>query len=212
MYIVGDSFDAYCDNKNSRKYSDAMATIDQSDENYQLGQGLTYTEFVQLSSSELIDSEELNKIEISMAHKHQEKNSAIINFRRDSEWEFKAGMYIHGDNDLLMDHITGLHIPGIALVEASRELFIVALSEIGYGNYRFVLNGINAEFKNYVFPINTQLKLRLECLKDSRQEKVFLAHINILQGIKECTGCTIKATLIPEALAKFSEHLAAKIN
>lgn len=212
MYIIGDSFDAYCDNKNSQKFSDFIRSSEQSIENCKLGQGLTYTEFKILSATKLLSSGEIKKVEISKAHKYQERNSSIVNFHRNSELEFSAGMYIHGDNDLLMDHITGLHIPGIALIEASRELFIVALSELGYGNYRFVLNNIHTDFMNYVFPVDARLELRLESLKDTKQEKVYIAHINILQGVKECTVCTIKATLIPEALATFSEHLAAKIN
>lgn len=210
MYIIGNSFKDYCDEKNSVNFSNFVKDKPASLE-YRLGQGLTLSEFNFLSSSEKSYSKNLKKVELALTHKQKEKNSLIVNFRQESELEFSSGMYIHGDNDLLMDHITGLHIPGVALVEASRELFIVALSALGYGHHRFVLNSIQADFLGYVFPVDTQLSIRLERLKDTKQEKIFMAHIDILQNEKARTSCTIKATLIPETLAKFSERISAQL-
>jgi hypothetical protein len=208
-YIIGDVFKSCCDNGMAICFSD-YKILEKKDAAYIIGQGLTYNEFIQLLNDDNPFNFHINKVDLVSTHKHKDRNSLIVNFMKLERGQFSAGMYIHGDNDLLMDHVTGFHIPGIALIEAARELFIVSLSYLGLGEERFILKDISSEFFLYVFPVEVQLFMSLECLKDTKGEKIYQAYIKIFQSGRDCAVLQITASLVPENVAGFNELLSSK--
>ncbi len=207
-YIIGDIFKSFCDLNNTVPFS-ALKAKNVNREKYNLGQGLTLNEINTLLKNNLFNND-FNKVDLASTHKHKHKNSLILNFCSHDDSFFTSDMYIHGDNDLLMDHLTGMHIPGIALIEAAREFFIVSLSYIGYGEYRFILKDIQSNFIYYIFPIEINLSINIKCIKESKKEKEFEATIKFHQQGKKCAECTISASLLPEKLAMFSERISAQ--
>lgn len=208
-YIIGDVFQSFCDMKYAIPFSTLKKTS-LGDGGYILGQGLTQHEINELIERKIIINNPFQKVDLSLTHKHKNKNSLIVNFQSQDTSNFTAEMYIHGDNDLLMDHITGMHIPGIALIEAAREFFIVSLSHIGFGTYRFILENIQSVFISYVFPVETNISINIKCVEGSNQKKTFDATVNFHQFKKKCAECCIRATLLPEKLAIFSEKISAQ--
>lgn len=208
-YIVGDIFKSFCDMKYAIPFS-ALKETSLSLGEYILGQGLIQSEINELFERKIIINNSFEKVDLSLTHKHKSKNSLIANFHSQDKLRFISNMYINGDNDLLMDHITGMHIPGIVLIEAAREFFIVSLSYMGFGSYRFILDNVKSVFNSYVFPVETDLSIDIKCLEDSNQKKIFEATINFHQYKKKCAVCCISATLLPEKLAMFSEKISAQ--
>lgn len=208
-YIVGDIFKSFCDMKYAIPFS-ALKETSLSLGKYILGQGLIQSEINELFERKIIINNYFERVDLSLTHKHKSKNSLIVNFHSQDKLRFISSMYINGDNDLLMDHITGMHIPGIVLIEAAREFFIVSLSYMGFGSYRFILDNVKSVFNSYVFPVETDLSIDIKCLEDSNQKKIFEATINFHQYKNKCAVCCISATLLPEKLAMFSEKISAQ--
>jgi len=206
-YIIGDTFQSYFE---TRKTTRSTELNSNTADNYTIGQGLTFNQFTELLKESTVFQDSVKKVDLHHTHKHYARNSLISNFTMEEKSVFNAEIYVHGDNDLLADHITGLHIPGMVILEASRELFIVSLSYLGYGKQRFILNNMSIEFISYVFPTKVHLTLALECLKDTKNEKIYNAHIKVEQEGKIRALSLIKATLVPEEIASFGENLSAR--
>src|SRR5207248_782480 len=97
-------------------------------------------------------------------HKHFTRNIAISTPTRVTDDSFSAQLLLDEGNDILTDHLTGEHIQGVALVEAARQMW-TAVTEMflrqGDEQVRLVLDQLSAKFTKYVFPLPTEMRMRL---------------------------------------------------
>ncbi|MFP1821506.1 hypothetical protein [Lonsdalea quercina] len=211
--VVGDAFHKLSNKKNIFTVSDFIqgGVIDDGCD-FVFGQGLTLLDIKRLGKIEKFNTElsKINPVRCHDTHQHNSRNVLISNFRLADSLESCSDVFIFGDNDLLRDHITGIHIPGIVLSESARQLFITTLMSAGYDNYRFILNDIVSEYISYVFPLPFTLSLVFEYEKNLKNEKIISAHIIASQNMTECARFNIRATLIPEKIATLNEVFSFK--
>lgn len=106
-----------------------------------------------------------------LTHKHKIENSMISEPEKISELEFKSYLMLDDSCAEMSDHLTGQHIQGMVLIEASRQM-INSISEkyLITKNITkkkgFVLNFLNSEFYEYVFPLDVELIFRLEKIRN----------------------------------------------
>ncbi len=209
IYIVGSVFNTFSDR---RSIFTAQEYIEQPtsplETHVRIGQGLVQNEISILASR--LSKAILNQtipVKMEHTHKHHAKNVLIANFRAVNRYESAAELYLHGENDLISDHITGIHIPGIVLTESARQLMLATLTHHGMVASRFILTTSESHFSGYVFPVGCSLALSYQLVKDSAQEKRLIADITITQFNSVCAVIKIAATLVPEKIAAFNEKL-----
>ncbi|MFF4324385.1 AfsA-related hotdog domain-containing protein [Streptomyces sp. NPDC001568] len=99
-------------------------------------------------------------------HKHQVANALIADLHQVSDSLFGAGLRVHNDNELLLDHQTGQHVQGMIAVEASRQMFL-AVTERFFAaqwpqrKYYFVIEHMNTAFENFLFPLCSTIEYRI---------------------------------------------------
>lgn len=64
-----------------------------------------------------------------LVHKHRSENTLISTPERSENGNFVAGLILHEQNELMLDHLTGQHVQGMVLTEACRQMFL-AVTEL----------------------------------------------------------------------------------
>ncbi|MEY4576544.1 MAG: hypothetical protein RL701_1247 [Pseudomonadota bacterium] len=100
-----------------------------------------------------------------MTHKHSLENVLISEPVRVVDKVYRCEMVLDSQADRLSDHVTGLHLAGMLLVEAGRQ-FSIAVLELEYGAIGAGLGGLmwsdlEVRFLSYAFPVPTVLNLTL---------------------------------------------------
>jgi hypothetical protein len=103
-----------------------------------------------------------HRVTRSLVHKHREQNVLLANLRKVADQRFEAGMVLHGENELLLDHQTGQHVQGMVVTEALRQMFI-AVFEDEHGSrhpdrhFFVVWNSISLTFDSFLFPLPAEI-------------------------------------------------------
>lgn len=106
-----------------------------------------------------------------LTHKHKIENSMISEPENISELIFKSYLMLDDSCAEMSDHLTGQHIQGMVLLEASRQM-VNAVSEKYLINNNinnrkgFVLNFLNSKFYEYVFPLDIELIFKLKKIRN----------------------------------------------
>jgi hypothetical protein len=134
------------------------------------------------------------------AHKHSPENTLISDLGRSDKDSFTASLFVHNNNELLLDHQTGLHVQGMVTVEAARQMFL-AVSERYYVaghpeiHYYYVIDRLATTFENFLFPMEATIGYRLV---DGRFEDptrlMFMAEIWVMQGGRRATRTEVSYT------------------
>lgn len=208
IVIVGNGFKDFSDKESVWAIDDYLQDA-QKDISVILGQGLVDKDFEAIKNKVSCDVINISQIAKEMTHQQNDRNVLVYNLRNTGKEHFQANIYIRGENDLLQDHITGIHVSGMILVEAARQLFIASLMNDGYLDDRFVLNNIYTSFLSYVFPTEIIMDLSYRYVKSTKNEKRVIAKVQALQNNTVCAEFEIKSTLIPNKLAAMGEKLSA---
>jgi hypothetical protein len=100
-------------------------------------------------------------------HKHRPQNVLISGIHQVCDHKFQAELRIHNDNELLLDHQTGLHVQGMVVVEAARQMFLT-VTECFYASrwpdrrYGYMLNSMSTRFENMLFPVEATIHYTVE--------------------------------------------------
>ncbi|WP_306366893.1 AfsA-related hotdog domain-containing protein [Nocardiopsis sp. CC223A] len=150
------------------------------------------------------------------AHKHREPNVLVANLGRRDDQLFEATMRLHGDNELLLDHQTGLHVQGMVAVEASRQMFL-AVTERYYTadepvSRYFVIESIATDFENFLFPMQARILYLIQSAELEDPERLrFTARIDIEQAGRRCTRTEVAFTAFDaERLKEIERRRAAR--
>jgi hypothetical protein len=105
------------------------------------------------------------RVEGKLSHKHRERNILVSAPRRIDEDDYELDLLIDENCELMDDHQTGQHLQGMVLVEAARQAFLAVTEAFilprDGGKVYFVFNSLAIEFKRFMFPIASGIKLRV---------------------------------------------------
>lgn len=133
---------------------------------YSPGQGLAEDErqsvhnYLWEAAPHLAMPKYLRSLPKSHLHKNYQENVLITELDELSKNDYRSELVIHNDNELLQDHLTGSHLPGMIFVEATRQLSIAAWS--CYENspaheIAMLINDIHCEYHQFAFPFQTDI-------------------------------------------------------
>jgi hypothetical protein len=76
-----------------------------------------------------------------------------------SPTSFQSKLIINNDSELLLDHLTGFHIPSMVLMEAARQITAVVVDKYlsSFNSTYTILKKFNNEYIEFVFPFETQI-------------------------------------------------------
>ncbi|MGW0532098.1 AfsA-related hotdog domain-containing protein [Streptomyces sp. NPDC003032] len=148
-------------------------------------------------------------------HKRSEPNALIAELRRVDEELFEASLRLHNDNELLLDHQTGQHVQGMVAVEAARQMFL-SVSERFFASahperrYYYVIESMNTDFENFLFPVDARIEYRVEAANVSDPERLsFVAEISLLQAGRRASVTRVVFSAFDERALKPREHRRA---
>ncbi|WP_198014667.1 AfsA-related hotdog domain-containing protein [Salipiger mucosus] len=152
-----------------------------------------------------------------VCHKHHPENQLISAPRRAESDIFEADILVDDRNEILSDHLTGCHLQGMLLIEATRQMFI-AVGETQYEHLGVPTNGyvvfdrLTAGFEQFAFPLPTWIRqtvTRAEKVKDDRV--AFAASIEIFQAQGRVAQSEVSYTIFDAgSLGPKEERLANK--
>lgn len=136
-----------------------------------------------------------------ITHKYKEKNCLISKPVQTSENTYEASLILDDESELLLDHITGVHLQGMILIEACRQMFIsVAMdyfSKNFFANERYgSINCMDSQFESYTFPIPALIRYSRTALENNKERDniSFSGNIEIIQAGRRCFQMSMKHT------------------
>ncbi len=133
---------------------------------------------------------------------------------REGEGRFALDLVVDAGTETMQDHITGQHVPAIALLEAARQAWTAVTEEHlltnGDGATRFVIVSVHAEFGRYVFPLPARLRYELIDHRRDALGEAFRCRIAVVQGGAEATVVEAEYRVVPETISDKQESMAAR--
>lgn len=142
------------------------------------------------------------------AHKARSENILISKPRRIDDHLFEMDLCFSSQNEFFLDHMTGMHIQGMALIEAGRQAFL-AVTEAYFldgdpKDYYFVIKSMDTSFQNFMFPFDATLKYDVTDVRQKGNRLGIEATIALNQGGEVCT--TIKVAFTAFEADKIAER------
>lgn len=102
-------------------------------------------------------------------NKRDDRNVLITELISLGNDRYESSLVIHNDNELIQDHFTGSHIPGMIFLEASRQL--ARATWMKYENspqdaMAMVINDIHCEYKKFAFLFCVNVEVNIRKLTD----------------------------------------------
>jgi hypothetical protein len=150
-----------------------------------------------------------------VVHKQDPRNVLVAELERIGPSQFEAALRIHNDNELATDHQSSLHIQGMILVEAARQMFL-AVCEVAYlrpwsgREFAFLLTAIDTKFKRPVYPMPAHMSLVAHRADTSNVNQLqFDVETRFLQAGQEAATIGVQCAVRPADLSQRSEVFAA---
>lgn len=162
----------------------------------------------------LITSQRAPRATRRYAHKSRTENIVICAPRRLSDNLFEMDLCFSAQNEFFLDHMTGMHIQGMVLIEAARQAFL-AVSETYYlaedeQDHYFVIKGMDTAFQNFVFPFDAVLRYEVTRAAQKENRYSFDAKIAIIQSGDVCTTIDVSFTAFEAASIAQKEKIVAQ--
>jgi hypothetical protein len=224
LVVVGDRFDSFLVNRGTISASDLMRRLRTQGGSRPLsiviGQGLAADQLSKIRK--LLESNPQAAAvggipafaEKRLTHKRNPKNTMIgTPVRMAADW-FVADLLIDERTEVLEDHLTGQHIPGIALMEAARQTW-TAVTEMFFlkdtpTKQRFVINSMRSAFHKYVFPLPACVEYRLVGREGNASGQVFKCLIYVYQENVLAAEIEAEYRVIPEVFSEKYESMLAR--
>ena len=213
-FVVGDKFEKFGQNEQVITLSALKALIRREpvaealrDMTLSAGQGLSEADvlgIIDLLLARGMDASLLLthpvRAGLRATHKRRIRNAIISSPRKLSSMVYEADLLVDERSELMNDHQTGLHIQGMLLVEAARQMFL-AVTEvffIGENNERenyVVINEMDIKYSAFVFPLGATLRYEILEQKTEDSERLyFFARISVWQADIVATEIMVKFT------------------
>jgi hypothetical protein len=224
LVVVGDRFENFLANRRTISASALLWRLGAGDVPQNLsivvGQGLTAEQLDKLRH--LIERANATVSvaggipaysERGLTHKHEPRNVMVSMPMRVADDQFVADLVIDERAAVLDDHLTGQHIPGVALVEAARQTWTAVTEKFlleGTTKTRFVINTMRSAFHRFVFPLPATVRYQLLARQDSAVQQVFRCLITVHQGDALAAEVEAEYRVIPDVFSRKQESLAAR--
>ncbi len=137
-----------------------------------------------------------------LAHKANPSNILIGYPRRVDDHRFELDVVFNPDSEFFADHMTGMHIQGMAIMEAARQSFLAVTEEFHLRasgrKYYFVIQSFNTTFVSFLFPLEAKLDYEIRSHASKADRHAFDVAIKIRQGGAVCAEFAITFTAFPE--------------
>lgn len=224
LVVVGDRFDAFLANRGTISASELMRRLRTRGGprtlSVTIGQGLAADQLSKVRK--LIESNPQAAavggipvfVEKSLTHKRNPKNTMIGTPVRMAADRFVADLLIDERTEVLEDHLTGQHIPGIALMEVARQTW-TAVTEMFFlkdtpHKQRFVIGSMRSTFHKYVFPLPACVEYRLVERQRNAAGQVFKCLVSVYQENVLATEIEAEYWVIPEVFSEKYESMVAR--
>lgn len=128
------------------------------------------------------------------SHKWQRRNVLITDPKHVDGQQYQMFLSIDDECEIMSDHVTGLHIQGMVLVEAARQAFLAVTETFhlpGNEKYYFVINNFDIAYHKFAFPVPLEIRFDLTEADRSRPDRLAAkAHIRFYQ-CGECV-CSVE--------------------
>lgn len=224
--VVGNKFESFARNAGVMRLEQlehALQTrsAELDDASFELGQGVSeeaVRRLVQLAEQaghrDALAFSPITKCGFSHVHKTAQQNSMLSLPRRVDLSSFEADVWIDDSSELFQDHLSGQHLPGMALIEAARQM-ILAVTEEFYaqaGAQRaFVWSNINIAYTGYAFPVKTLLSYHVTEIDASQRSRTrYSARMTFWQGsASPCTATSDYEVYEERIIRKLEQRLAS---
>ena len=224
--IVGDRFRAFARNPGVICIGQLETALEEhtleEDADFDLGQGVSDDRIARLLTVAaergcrqrfLFDRPE--KCGFRHVHKHRPENSMLSLPRRVSESRFEADLLLDDADELMSDHVSGQHLPGMVLIEAARQM-IMAVTEEFFpeslaGQRAFVWLGLDVKYSGYAFPVRTTLSYDVQDSDASKRSRVrFTVGMTFHQGsVTPCSATSQFELYAGRVIEKLEQRLAS---
>lgn len=157
-----------------------------------------------------IEEKITNRVDRSLVHKHKNKNVLITTPKKLSETEFESSLIIDESCELLDDHIAGIHVQGLVLVEAARQMHMAVtemfdLTECNRGRICYALDEVRVQYYTFLFPMCVTIKLTILEKKWDESNQTLLTHARTeFTQLDQC-GCAVTTIGTGIAVDKFKK-------
>ena len=187
-----------------------------------LGQGVQQSDVENILAStgagtylfELMPKSQFPKALMGNTHKHRSQNVLVSTARRLSDQEFELDMLLDPANEFLSDHMSGYHVQGMALLEASRQAFLSIteqffLKDVNFDHLYFVINSMAIDYKQFLFPVETNIHYKIKESRSSNNRIYFDVTITLNQLDKACATTDVTFTVFDQKVLNQKERRAA---
>ncbi|GLQ30413.1 AfsA-related hotdog domain-containing protein [Litoribrevibacter albus] len=202
VIVVGDAFTDFAKQENVATYSDTMTMIKEHKFEGLLtvipGQGIhrekiddlvrliATTRNVVLATSAEKLADVAGK---ELCHKVKQENALVGKPERLSDNVFHLDLLVDDRCEIMSDHITGLHLQGMLVIEAARQS-LLAVTETYYCDsdtkYYFVINRMDTHFHKFCFPVGADIRYTIRNLEIKSNGKINgEATVEFFQGDQE---------------------------
>jgi hypothetical protein len=149
-----------------------------------------------------------------LAHKKCPQNIVISAPRRLFSNAFEMDLCFSSQNEFFLDHMTGMHIQGMVLLEAARQAFMAVTEEFFLAsetkNYYFVIKRMDASYTNFVFPFEAKLRYEITQSSVKNGRYGFEADVSIIQADIVCTTVKVAFTAFEAKIIAQKEEDVAR--
>lgn len=152
-------------------------------------------------------------VERKVTHKVYDKNVLIGELEEVGEGRYRVPLVLDQRVEVLEDHLTGLHIPAVTLLEAARQTWTAVTERFLIGpepKSRFVITRVSSSFLNFVFPIPAFLEYRLVERERGPVGDVIGFTVEVQQTGRIAARFEAEIRVIPELFAAKQEAMAAR--
>jgi hypothetical protein len=197
ILIVGDRFSGFanqgsvrCFSEIARALEDDVARLDGAV--LTLGQGLSGEQVdallrraEALGVRDRLRFDRVEKCGKRHVHKERAENSLVTLPRRLDDDRFAADVYIDETSELLNDHFNSRHIPGMVLIEATRQMCL-ALTEEYFtdaddAGRAFLWTGLHTRFLDFAFPAPLTVEARVVERSVAAKKTSFRVDVQLFQ-------------------------------
>jgi len=133
-----------------------------------------------------------------LAHKEKTANILTSFAEKIDDENYRLDLHFASSNEFFGDHMTGMHIQGMALTEAARQAFLVVTEEFFLADdnedYYFVIKSLDSRYINFVFPLGATIDYRI--VKQSKKAKYhsFEVEMKLMQAGQICAEFSVAFT------------------
>lgn len=152
-------------------------------------------------------------------HKRRPENVLITRPQRIDSDTFFSHLAIDDDADDIADHVTGVHVPGMAIVEAARQACLAVTAHLagvsGYehGTSTYTLNSVEVAFSKFLYPSEVRIEIKAPPWPAVRPDGGMhqgRLEITFTQYDLVAAKVSIESTRHPASMLARLEHLGAR--